>query len=120
MAVSKRIDGVLLIREWPGAKGMATYWCPGCKRAHSITFGPEGTETWTWDGNAEHPTFAPSILANGTRGASSEEWNRRHPRCHSFVREGRIEYLSDCEHAMAGTTVDMVPLPSRYAEFLGE
>ena len=28
-------------------------------------------------------------------------------RCHSFVREGRIEFLSDCTHALAGQTVEL-------------
>jgi hypothetical protein len=40
------------------------------------------------------------------------------PRCHSFVRAGRIEYLGDCEHELPGGAVDMVPLPERYAKFL--
>jgi hypothetical protein len=28
--------------------------------------------------------------------------------CHSFVVDGRIEYLSDCTHEMAGMTVDLL------------
>lgn len=116
MSVSERIEGVCFIREWPGGRGMLTFWCPGCSTGHSITFGT--AETWTWDGNADRPTFEPSVLVNGIRGNSTEEWNRAHPRCHTFVRAGRIEYLSDCEHELAGQTVDMVPLPDRYALFL--
>lgn len=27
--------------------------------------------------------------------------------CHSFVRDGRIEFLSDCTHALAGQTVEL-------------
>jgi hypothetical protein len=27
--------------------------------------------------------------------------------CHSFVRDGRIEFLSDCTHRLAGQTVDL-------------
>lgn len=27
--------------------------------------------------------------------------------CHSFVRDGRIQFLADCTHAMAGQTVDL-------------
>jgi hypothetical protein len=27
--------------------------------------------------------------------------------CHSFVRNGKIEYLSDCTHNLAGKTVDI-------------
>lgn len=31
--------------------------------------------------------------------------------CHSFLRAGRWEFLGDSAHALAGKTVDMVPLP---------
>jgi hypothetical protein len=44
----------------------------------------------------EAPTFEPSILVEGARS-----------RCHSFVREGRIKFLSDCTHELAGQTVDL-------------
>ena len=27
--------------------------------------------------------------------------------CHSFVREGKIEFLGDCTHALKGQTVDL-------------
>lgn len=31
--------------------------------------------------------------------------------CHSFLRAGRWQFLGDSAHALAGQTVDMVPLP---------
>lgn len=31
--------------------------------------------------------------------------------CHSFLRDGRWEFLSDSAHHLAGQTVDMVPGP---------
>lgn len=34
--------------------------------------------------------------------------------CHSFLRAGRWEFLSDSAHHLAGQTVDMVPLPSSH------
>lgn len=85
--------------------------CPGCE-AHLAKTRPDIVEEdrifysahtfevarWTFDGNTERPTFSPSMLAHP---------NELHPRCHSFVRGGRIEYLTDSEHAMAGTTVDL-------------
>jgi len=27
--------------------------------------------------------------------------------CHSFVTDGRIQFLTDCTHALAGQTVDI-------------
>lgn len=116
MSENARIEGVVFLRDWPDAHGMLTFWCPGCNSGHTVTYG--GGETWQWDGNTERPTLSPSVLANGTRGNSTEEWNRAHPRCHTFVRDGRIEYLNDCEHDLAGQTIDMVPIPDRYRDFL--
>lgn len=137
MSENVRIDGVLLIRQWPEGNGQATYWCPGCESGHSIFYG--GSETWDWDGNTEHPTFAPSVLVfpHETLNAAgkallesvdqdvdaplpelTDEHRTMTPRCHSFVRAGRIEYLPDCDHALAGGSVDMVPLPDGYREFV--
>lgn len=79
----------------PGSKSV-WYWCPGCNSNHRITNPP-----WTWNGDFEKPTFSPSILVN----AGSETPGV--PVCHHFVRDGKIEYLSDCTHAMAGRTVEM-------------
>lgn len=83
--------------------GLTTFWCPGCQCAHGIN------DTWTIEGG-ERPTISPSVLVNG----SVPEDQRRAagmPRCHLFVRDGRLEYLADCDHALAGTTVPMVPMP---------
>lgn len=66
--------------------------CPACGYGHLFD------KRWTFNGDVERPTFRASMLvyAHGDR-----------PRCHSFVTDGRIEYLSDCTHAMAGQTVDL-------------
>lgn len=81
-------------------------WCPACDDLHMITTArSDGTSTWTWDGNTERPTISPSILVNAGGG------NPQHPTCHSFVRDGQWEFLSDCTHALAGQTVPMVPVP---------
>jgi hypothetical protein len=31
-------------------------------------------------------------------------------RCHIFVRDGKIQFLNDCTHELAGKTVPMEPL----------
>lgn len=71
--------------------------CPGCDEAHVVMIAPH-PNAWDWNGDLEHPTIAPSVLVQG--GADNI-------RCHSFVREGRIEFLSDCTHALAAQTVDL-------------
>ena len=63
--------------------------------------------TWDFNGDMERPTFTPSMLI--------------HPggiyvREHFFIRDGKIEYLADCDHAMAGMTVDMVDVDGEEVE----
>lgn len=96
------------------------FWCPGCNEPHAIEY---GADRWTWDGNMEAPTLSPSILVRsghyaGPNGGCWCQWDEEHPNdptkfkcgvCHSDVRAGRIEFLNDCTHALAGQTV---PLPA--------
>lgn len=76
--------------------GMLTFYCPGCEMPHSFD------KRWTFNGNLEKPTFSPSLLVRYTWGPERIEM-----RCHSFVREGKIQFLNDCTHKLAGKTVDM-------------
>jgi hypothetical protein len=93
------------------------FWCPGCEEYH----GPRvesalGRGVWTWNGDRVRPTFQPSILVRGTKRLTDAE----HARimrgeafepvstvCHSFVTDGRIQFLGDCTHALVGETVDL-------------
>jgi hypothetical protein len=76
------------------------WWCPGCKMPHSVPVnGPRG---WTWDGNLERPTLSPSVLIRMPSGAPPKQRI-----CHSFVRDGRMDFLSDCTHKLAGQTVEL-------------
>lgn len=88
--------------------------CPGCNDNHQISVG-----TWTFNGDLERPTFSPSVLYNAAQWG--EEWpafaarRAAHPGvgtggtivCHSFVTDGRIQFLGDCTHSLAGQTVDL-------------
>lgn len=65
----------------------------------------DGSRGWTWNGSLEAPTLNPSILVHPHKSAPPF---KDQPRCHSFVREGKIQFLADCEHALAGQTV---PIP---------
>ena len=96
------------------------FWCPGCKTGHQVTVHDDTNSQgpkWYYDGNADAPTFAPSILVRGTQRLTEEERRRVMagetvtPRpfvCHSFVTDGQIQFLGDCTHGLAGQTV---PLP---------
>lgn len=99
--------------------------CPGC-----VAGGPDGYEgihmllvnappglnraSWDFDGNLEAPTLSPSILTNGTRDDRTrfrDDGRPRFPRCHSYLRAGIFEFLSDCEHPLAGQRIPMPDLP---------
>ena len=92
-------------------------WCSGCHTHH----GPMVNKgRWTWNGDTERPTISPSILVTGKRPITEDEYKRIMAgekldipdlRCHSFVRDGQIEYLSDCTHELAGRTVPLEDLP---------
>ena len=106
--------------------GVVGFWCPGCDEAHFVSVAPGG---WTWDGNAEAPTFSPSVLVRSGHHADRKkpcwcDFNREHPGesrfkcgvCHSFVRGGRIEFLSDCTHPLADQTVPIPAWPETPAD----
>lgn len=96
---------------------MLMFWCPGCKEAHGVSVQrPAGQPgpLWTWDGNADRPTFSPSVLVRTGRAvdpAFVPDPGDPPEICHSFVRDGQIQFLGDCTHELAGKTV---PLPERW------
>lgn len=94
--------------SFSGAGDGIAFWCPGCDEAHTIrTGGPGGQYNqarWDWDGDAELPTVSPSIRVTYDRADG-------HRCCHSFVRAGKIEFLNDCTHALAGQTVQLPDWP---------
>lgn len=90
------------------------FWCPGCKELHILTcYGNGAGPRWSFDENLEAPTFAPSVLVSRPGRPDHPRENHRTTKtlCHLFVRAGRIEFLSDSAHALAGQTVPMAPIP---------
>lgn len=105
--------------------GRLLFWCPGCDGVHGVRVGDGPGPRWGYNGNPEKPTFTPSILVSCTEmtekgGADYAAWfesgcpprngepfESRPVVCHSFVTDGRIQFLSDCTHALAGQTVDI-------------
>ena len=91
-------------KVWDGERNEVYLWCPGCNEYHSVCVDPGG---WTWNGNEESPTINPSIKVSGYR----EKYGPgERTLCHSFVRDGRIQFLSDSAHSLAGQTVDLPDL----------
>ena len=96
--------------------GTLLFWCEGCQTHHGPNVSPG---RWSWNGDHERPTINQSVLVRGTKPLTEDEYQRvmrgetvqpTPLRCHSFVREGRIEYLSDCTHELAGQTRDLCPV----------
>lgn len=105
--------------------GRIEFFCPGCNARHAIVI-----PGWSWNGDVDRPTFTPSLLSRSghylyggnTPGNCYCDFAERHPeaakgctfkclRCHLYVTDGRIQFLNDCSHALAGQTVDMLECP---------
>lgn len=83
-------------RKQDGTHYAWLFYCLGCKTSHVVPTGD--ARGWGFNDDLEKPTFTPSILLYE---------DKYTPRCHSFVTDGRIQYLADSTHAMAGQTVDL-------------
>lgn len=73
------------------------FHCPGCNAGHSFRVGGNERPRWTFNGNVDKPTFHPSLRCNQDQ-------------CHLNIEDGMIKFHPDCVHALAGQTVEMVPL----------
>lgn len=96
-AVVKQLDTLLRFR------------CPGCGGVHHIQHGADDGPNWGWNGSLTKPTFTPSVLVQ-YNGADAGRDGAPPAVCHSFVTDGRIQFLGDCTHALAGQTVDLQPI----------
>jgi hypothetical protein len=90
--------------------------CPACGE-HVIAVSPPFSNgaSWSFNGNFERPTFNPSLLVKTGRQVdpshemSPEMMGERYNRiCHSFIREGMIDFCGDCTHELAGKTVPLL------------
>ncbi len=83
--------------EEKAGKKRWVFFCPGCKSGHQIR---TGNGEWTFNGDTERPTISPSVLTWWNEGSVKHQ-------CHSFVRDGQIQFLDDCTHALKGQTVPL-------------
>ena len=80
--------------------------CPACGFGHLFSnkagekIHPKGC-SWDFNGDTEKPTFTPSMLSTTPDGHGGKKI------CHSFVTDGKIKFLGDCTHKLAGQTVDL-------------
>lgn len=122
-----RLSPILRTLEGAEVKTLI-FKCPGCGYTHSVPVEPNGGKpSWTWNDDPVRPTFRPSLLVRsghyvpGQPAAADCYMCKRNAAtreaggsvgfecgiCHSYVTDGRIEFLSDCTHPLAGQTVDL-------------
>lgn len=108
--------------------GRLIFYCQGCQMLHGVN------DRWIFNGSFENPTFSPSILVNGTKmtekglteynewceagypNRNGEPFDNMKTICHSFVRNGKIQYLNDCTHKLAGKTIDLLDEEEWYTD----
>ena len=96
--------------EAGGGKFVYIIACPGCEMHHALT------EEWEFNGNFERPTFSPSLLCRWPRGYGKI---KKDLVCHSFIRNGNIQFLGDCTHNLAGQTVELPDVETFRKEYFG-
>lgn len=113
------------VGEVYGAGGCSNFmfFCPGCGERHDMPLNPAEHPRWEWNGSVERPTLTPSLLIRSGHYVPGHEgddcwctYNAEHPdapapfscyTCHSYITEGRIQFLADSTHALAGQIVDL-------------
>lgn len=99
------------INQTGGALYGYSFACPGCNDRHMIPV--TGPNAWSFNGNLDTPTFTPSILVHPHETLDDSGRRVNTPLCHSFVTDGRIQFLSDSTHALAGQTVELSDVTPR-------
>jgi len=89
--------------------------CPGCEDIHCVQVGAGFGPRWGFNGDFDRPTFTPSILVrwnepSDVEGEFDDPTKDKQMVCHSFVKDGQIQFLGDCTHAKAGQTVHLSPV----------
>jgi hypothetical protein len=71
--------------------------CPGCQCAHHFRANGTIQPQWNWNGSEDLPTIMPSFKVSDGTGVV----------CHSFITTGKIRFLADSKHGLAGMSVDL-------------
>lgn len=67
--------------------------CPGCQVEHFFN------GSWQFNKDFNKPTINPSLLVTTGRDPTSK--------CHSYIKDGYIQFLDDSWHALKGKTVEL-------------
>jgi hypothetical protein len=108
----------------PDGRERRDFICPGCNGYHAVTVkgGQSPGPVWGYNWNDEKPTFTPSLLVRWVsvpkifEKDSSGKYvldpkgrikGAKDQICHSFITDGKIQFLSDCTHKLKGQTVEL-------------
>ena len=81
------------------------FFCPGCRCLHIVNITDKGLAKsgdsripiWQFNGDYDRPTLNPSVLSmSGTK-----------YQCHSWIKDGQIQFLADSQHQLKNQTVDL-------------
>lgn len=70
--------------------------CPGCNELHAMDMG------FYFNGDFDRPTINPSLLVRGWLNEKITQGV-----CHSFITDGKIQFLDDCSHELKNKTVEL-------------
>lgn len=88
------------VKEADNQPGMFFFHCPGCGFDHGFNVVPGNGPAWEFNNDLEKPTVSPSIRVRWPE-AGVEKC------CHSYVKDGYIQFLNDCTHGLADQTVEL-------------
>lgn len=117
--IKEQLNSRLIRRSgaiYPEGATTLAHWCPGCDNFHdyAVETPMSNGARWQWDGNAARPSFRPSMhIKIGPTGSGKMYV------CHYYLRDGKLEFLSDCTHKFAGQTVNLPDIPREQLIYLG-
>lgn len=108
-----------------GEGGVLLFWCPACAEAHQVRVDGDGRPRWGFNGDPQRPTLTPSVLVRSgcfvpehkgqcwcsSKDPEGEDWGFTCAQCHFYLTDGRLHFLSDCSHALAGQVVELPDFP---------
>ena len=61
------------------------------------------SQLWQWNGSIDKPTIRPSLMTKG------EDADGKF-KCHSYVTDGNVKFLTDSTHEFAGKTIALIDI----------
>lgn len=87
-----------------------SFHCPGCEIEHKIFLYPYKSQTgasWDFVGTLKKPSVVPDIVNKRQLDNGSEEL------CHLHLLAGKLWFLNNCTHKLAGEVIDLEDIVER-------